>query len=368
MGRFLGRRRWRLVVLVVAGLGVAGGVAYATIPGGDNTYTGCMLKNVGTVRLIDPTLPSGNLMSHCTALETQISWNQQGQKGDPGTPGLPGPNGAAGANGISPTVAQLPVGDSNCPNGGAAITDAWHSTAYVCSGQNGTDGQSFAGSFTSPNGLFSLTVANSGIDLKGPNATISLPQAPTLGVRINSTGELFLHANDLATEATHDETIYVAHDLTESVDHDATTHISHDRTETVDGNQGVTIHGSRSETVDTNESIMIGGSRTESVGGSDGVTVGGNRSENVNGGETINIAGSRNQTVRLNDTLHVLTNHSEMIDGSLSVNVAGPVDLRGSMVAINGGGSNCQPVARQGDFVSAAGVILAGSATVCVGS
>ena len=114
-----------------------------------------MLKNVGTIRLIDPTLPSSNLMSHCTALEAQISWNQQGQKGDPGTPGPAGKNGAAGANGTSPTVTQLPVDDSHCSAGGAAITDAAGTTAYVCSGvngQDGKDGQSFASTFTSPNG------------------------------------------------------------------------------------------------------------------------------------------------------------------------------------------------------------------------
>jgi hypothetical protein len=31
--------------------------------------TACMLKNVGTVRLIDTSLPAGNLLGHCTAYE-----------------------------------------------------------------------------------------------------------------------------------------------------------------------------------------------------------------------------------------------------------------------------------------------------------
>src|SRR4051812_43175891 len=178
----------------------SGGIAYATIPDAGNSYTGCMLKNVGTVRLIDSTLPSSNLMSHCTALETQISWNQQGQKGDPGAPGAPGKNGADGLNAISPRVTQLPLQDSHCPAGGAAITDAAGAIAYVCSGadgQNGQDGQPFAGTFTSPNGLFSLTVADSGIELKR-NA---VPH-PTVLVRINdnSGGQLYLHTNRLDTE------------------------------------------------------------------------------------------------------------------------------------------------------------------------
>ncbi len=45
---------------------IAGGVAYAAIPNGGGVYTACMLKGVGTIRLIDKSLPSTNLMSHCT--------------------------------------------------------------------------------------------------------------------------------------------------------------------------------------------------------------------------------------------------------------------------------------------------------------
>lgn len=169
-------------------------------PDGGNVYTACMLKNVGTVRLIDPTLPSSNLLSHCTALETQISWNQQGQKGEPGAPGVAGKNGADGANGISPSVTQLPVGDSNCPNGGAAITDASRSTAYVCSGQDGrdgTDGQSFTGSFTSPNGAFSINVSDTGITLSrgsGPSIVITAND-----INVHSTGTVEIESSGTMT-------------------------------------------------------------------------------------------------------------------------------------------------------------------------
>jgi Gp5 C-terminal repeat (3 copies) len=357
--RHLFDARWgRLTILVVALLAMAGGIAYATIPGSSNVYTACMLKNVGTMRLIDPSLPSSNLMSHCTTLETQVSWNQQGQNGAAGAPGK---------DAVNPTVAQLSAGDSHCPAGGAAITDSAGTTAYVCSGVNGKDGQPFAGTFTSPNGQFALTVADSGIELKSPNATLSLPQAPLLGVRVISTGQLYLHANQIDTEAMHDQTMYVADQFFETVDHDATIHVKHDRTETVDNNQTSTIHGDHAERVDGNQSIMIGGNRTETVAGTDSVSVTGNRSETVSGSEDINVAVNRSQTVGSNDTLNVGANHRETIGGALSVSVAGQVDLRGSMVAINGGGSNCQPVARQGDFVSPSGVIATGSATVCVG-
>jgi hypothetical protein len=90
---------------------VAGGVAYATIPGPDNVYSACMLKGVGTIRLIDKSLPSTNLMSRCTDKEAEISWNQAGQpgpqgvKGEPGAPGTNGTNGTAGRDGVSVTTA-----------------------------------------------------------------------------------------------------------------------------------------------------------------------------------------------------------------------------------------------------------------------
>ena len=200
MGRFVSCCTWRLGAIAVSLLALSGGIAYATIPDGGNVYTACMLKNVGTVRLIDPTLPSSNLLSHCTALETQISWNQQGQKGEPGAPGVAGKNGADGANGISPSVTQLPVGDSNCPNGGAAITDASHSTAYVCSGQDGrdgTDGQSFTGSFTSPNGAFSINVSDTGITLSrgsGPSIVITAND-----INVHSTGTAEIESSGTMT-------------------------------------------------------------------------------------------------------------------------------------------------------------------------
>ena len=57
-------------------------LAWAAIPSDGGVYTACMLKNVGTVRLIDKSLPANNLMSHCKpALETEISWNQKGEQG-----------------------------------------------------------------------------------------------------------------------------------------------------------------------------------------------------------------------------------------------------------------------------------------------
>ena len=79
---------------------------YAAVPDTNRTFTACVLKNVGTMRLIDPSLPPSNAISHCSALETQVTWNSQGPqgppgpKGDPGTPGVQGPKGDTGAQGL----------------------------------------------------------------------------------------------------------------------------------------------------------------------------------------------------------------------------------------------------------------------------
>jgi hypothetical protein len=218
------RRKGVLVLVGAVALLAVAGVAYATIPDSAGVYTACKLNGVGTIRLIDPSGPSHSLLSRCTAFETQITWNQQGQKGDAGAPGK---------NGVSPTVAQLSAGDSHCPAGGAAITDATGTTAYVCSGQNEKDGQPFAGTFTSPNGQFSLTVADGGVEIVGPGTSISL-----------------------------------------------------------DGNGGVTVKGDHVETIANNETVTIAGNRTETVGQDETITVGGNRTETVSSNETVKVGGA----------------------------------------------------------------------------
>jgi len=99
------RRRHAIVGAVVLALAAAG-IAYATIPDDGKVFTACMLKNVGTVRLIDPSLPTTSPMQHCSSLEMQVSWNQRGQDGAPGAAGPAGavgpigPAGPAGKDGV----------------------------------------------------------------------------------------------------------------------------------------------------------------------------------------------------------------------------------------------------------------------------
>lgn len=143
-----GHRGLTFGVAVVTTLALAGGIAYATIPGTGNVFSACMLKGIGTIRLIDKSLPSTNLMSRCTDKEIEVSWNQAGQpgpagpqgaKGDPGAPGTNGTNGTDGEDGVSVTTASEP-GGANCAAGGIQLTAA-NGASYVCNGKAGVDGK-----------------------------------------------------------------------------------------------------------------------------------------------------------------------------------------------------------------------------------
>jgi hypothetical protein len=146
----MARRGSVLIGVVVGALAtmLLGGIAWAAIPGTPGGVIQGCYDSGGNVKVVEA-LP-------CPSKYTPFQWNQQG---------LAGTNGINGTNGVSPTVTQLAVGNVNCPSGGAAITDASNSTAYVCNGEAGMDGQAFAGSFTSPNGAYSISVSDAGITI-----------------------------------------------------------------------------------------------------------------------------------------------------------------------------------------------------------
>ena len=100
-------RGLRLGIVAAILLVMAAGVSYATIAESNAVYTACKLNATGTIRLINPSLGSSSLLGHCTSLETQISWNQQGQ---PGLTGLIGPQGPKGDAGLAGP--QGPKGDA----------------------------------------------------------------------------------------------------------------------------------------------------------------------------------------------------------------------------------------------------------------
>jgi hypothetical protein len=266
MKSIFGLRGRRLAITTVAIFAVAGGVAYAAIPDAAGVYHGCVLKN-GTLRIIDPDT------DQCKANERAITFNQTGQKGDPGSPGAPGQPGADGTNGTngtdgtngtngapgqpgadgkdgtngtdgtSPTVAQLGPGNPNCLNGGVAITDAAGTTAYVCSGQNGqngTDGQPFSGTFTSPNGQYSISVTDTGVTIAHGGSTISLVGTD---IRVHSSGTAELEsALGMTLRGSTDVTVESASGLALKGGTDV--NVVSGGTATVQGSSIVTIKGS----------------------------------------------------------------------------------------------------------------------------
>ena len=179
MKTYIRSRVLRATAIAGLSVAIAGGVAYATIPDGGKVYHACMLNNVGTIRLIDPTLPSSNLMSKCSSsLETPVSWSQagpqgiqgpagaagkngvdgkdglngkngldgkngvDGRPGADGKDGAAGPAGAAGKDGAGITSSSLAPDSTSqiCPTGGSRFSSPLTGDTYACNGKNGADG------------------------------------------------------------------------------------------------------------------------------------------------------------------------------------------------------------------------------------
>ena len=121
--------------LLAAGTLFAGGVAYGA--GGDKTIDACVQKGNGALYL-------ANAKGACKPGDSALAWGMQGPPGAAGPAGPPGPTGAAGLQG--------PSGPAGPP--GAAGT--------------------FSGTFRSPNGQYSLTVLDTGIEIKGPGGKIKV--------------------------------------------------------------------------------------------------------------------------------------------------------------------------------------------------
>jgi len=125
--------RLRVALIAAVATLAAGGVAYAVIPDDARVFHACMLNGVGTIRLIDPSLPSANLISRCTSRETRIQWNQQGP---PGLPGQPGADGAPGVDGRSVVWRGAWSADASYAEGDAVSHDgsSYIATTAVAAG------------------------------------------------------------------------------------------------------------------------------------------------------------------------------------------------------------------------------------------
>jgi hypothetical protein len=96
--RFTLRRRGRsLLAASIAGLALAGGIAYAAIPDSGGVIHTCFKSSDATklggapLSVVDS--ESGAM---CKAADTALTFNQQGPPGDPGPKGDPGPQGDSG--------------------------------------------------------------------------------------------------------------------------------------------------------------------------------------------------------------------------------------------------------------------------------
>src|ERR1700735_661728 len=117
------RSRWFILGAVVGSV-LVGGVAFAAIPDSNGVINGCYQKNVGNLRVIDPSAGDS-----CRPSEVPISWSQigpqgpQGQKGDTGDTGPAGPAGPAGpkgdtgATGPQGVPGNLALAGKSCPSG-----------------------------------------------------------------------------------------------------------------------------------------------------------------------------------------------------------------------------------------------------------
>ena len=115
----------------------------------ESTIEACFKPSNGTLYL----LGGGSGRTACQPGDIPISWNTAGVNGQ---------------DGVSVTSQALAAGeDPACPNGGSKFTSVSGDT-YACNGTNGQDGDDFDGSFTSPNGQYSLNVDDAGVRIEGP--------------------------------------------------------------------------------------------------------------------------------------------------------------------------------------------------------
>src|SRR3954451_24403977 len=142
-----GTKSLLVVVLGAAVFGVVSAVQ-AAIPNSTGVINGCYQKNVGNLRVIDPS--AGD---NCRPSEIGISWSQTGPQG------LQGPKGDTGATG--PIGPQGPVG----PKGDTAATGATEPQ-----GPKGASGATGATGATGPQGPKGDTGATGPQGPAGPNS------------------------------------------------------------------------------------------------------------------------------------------------------------------------------------------------------
>ena len=167
--------RRAVALFALGGLLLAGGIAYGA--GEDPQIRACANKGNGSLYLADA--------KGCQGKDASVNWSIQGPPGAQGPSGLQGPSGSQGPSGPQgasgpegPSGPQGPSGEPG-PSGPEGPTGAsGPSGPQGASGPSGPAG-TFAGSFKSPNGLYSLDITDAGILLKGPGGSVKI-EAGTL--------------------------------------------------------------------------------------------------------------------------------------------------------------------------------------------
>jgi len=117
--------------------------ALGSIPDADGTYTACLFKALGTLRLIDANIPRQRCL---TALETQVTWNKTGPQGLQGLPGVAGQQGIAG-----------PVGPQGVAGPSGAGTQVFITTSPgMCFSSGAADATATIAHLNLPAGTYSL--------------------------------------------------------------------------------------------------------------------------------------------------------------------------------------------------------------------
>jgi hypothetical protein len=95
----------------VAATALAGGIAWAAIPGSDGVINGCYTRLTGSLRVID-----ADAGGRCVLGERSLQWNQRGPEGPAGPDGPAGPTGPSGPAGTTSVIVgrvppQMPIID-----------------------------------------------------------------------------------------------------------------------------------------------------------------------------------------------------------------------------------------------------------------
>lgn len=93
-------------------------LAWASIPAADGTYTACLDKPFGIIRLIDADRGT------CFYFEKKVTWGQKGERGTPGS---------------ALVAIPLAEGDQHCPYGGTKFVIE-NTETYACNGSSGMPG------------------------------------------------------------------------------------------------------------------------------------------------------------------------------------------------------------------------------------